>query len=111
MSDTPVAGAERPDVPPLPEGQRIKTFVVLQIFFLLLSPLCGGFHYKMWSMLDTALLIGSIGITALVPVLESRRERSLTLRIAIVLYLAAIADMSINVLVSGWLGWQALGLD
>lgn len=94
-----------------PESQRIRLFVTIQIMFLIISPLCGGFHYKMWSMLDTALLIGSLGITALVPVLESRTARSLTMRAAITLYLLALADMCVNVLISGWIGWGVLNMD
>ena len=95
----------------LPEFQRLRIFIGIQVFFLILSPFCGGFHYRTWSMLDTALMIGSIGVTALVPVLETRKARSITLRIAIVIYLAAIIDMSVNVLVSGWLGWKPFRID
>ena len=95
----------------LPEIQRIKVFVGIQILFLILSPFCGGFHYKIWSMLDTALMIASIGITALVPVLETKRARAITLKIAILIYLAAIIDMSVNVLVSGWIGWKPFDFD
>jgi hypothetical protein len=41
----------------------IKIFITLQMFFLVVSIFTGGFHFKLWSMLDTALLIQSIGIT------------------------------------------------
>lgn len=44
---------------------RMKAFLWIQILFLLASPLTGGFHFKMWSMLDTSLLLLSIGITNL----------------------------------------------
>ncbi len=93
------------------ETTRTNTFLIIQVLFLLVSPLTGGFHYKMWSMLDTALLIASIGITALVPVMETQRGRSLVLKLAIVLYVLAIIDMSVNVLISGWVGWNPPHLD
>ena len=93
------------------EVSRIKTFVVIQFFFLLVSPLAGGFHYKMWSMLDTALLLASIGITGLAVVLETKAARRLIMKIAITLYVAGIIDMSLNVLISGWVGWKKLPFD
>ena len=47
----------------------------------------GGFQFKLWSMLDTALLIQSIGVTGLVLVLEEARLRRLAFRAAVILYL------------------------
>lgn len=93
------------------EITRVKTFVLIQFFFLLVSPLAGGFHYAMWSMLDTALLLACIGITGLAVVLETQAARKLVMKTAITLYVAGIADMSLNVLVSGWVGWKAFQLD
>jgi hypothetical protein len=43
----------------------------------------------------------------LVVVLEEARLRRLAFRVAIVLYLLAVPDMGINVLISGVVGWRA----
>ena len=83
-----------------------KIFVGIQIGFLLLSVFTGGFQFKLWSMLDSALLIQSIGVTALVFVLDEEKLRRLAFRVAVVLYLLGILDMGINVLISGVVGWQ-----
>lgn len=92
-----------------PESSRVRGFLVAQILFLAISPLAGGFRFASWSMLDTALLIGSLGVTALVPALEHSRERRWAMRGAIALYLLAIADMCVNVVISGRVGWRAIG--
>ena len=84
----------------------MKIFLGIQIGFLLLSVLTGGFQFKLWSMLDSALLIQSIGVTALVFVLEEGKPRGLAFRAAIVLYLLGVLDMGVNVLISGVVGWQ-----
>jgi len=68
----------------------------------------GGFHFKLWSMLDTALLIQSIGVTGLVVVIEEAKWRRLAFRAAIILYLLGLVDMGVNVLVSGVVGWKAV---
>lgn len=81
-------------------------FVGIQIGFLLLSVVTGGFQFKLWSMLDSALLIQSIGVTALVFVLDEEKLRRLAFRVAVVLYLLGLLDMGINVLISGVVGWQ-----
>jgi hypothetical protein len=52
-------------------------------------------------MLDIALLIESIGITSLILVLDEARHRHLAFKTAVVLYLIALLDMGINVLISG----------
>jgi hypothetical protein len=57
-------------------------------------------------LLDTALMIQSIGVTALVVVLEEARHRRLALKVAIVLYQLAVLDMGINVCISGVVGWK-----
>jgi hypothetical protein len=88
------------------ELTRVKMFLGIQAFFLAVSVFTGGFHFKLWSMLDTALMIQSIGITALVLVLEEARHRRLAFKAAIVLYLLAVLDMAINVCVSGVVGWK-----
>jgi hypothetical protein len=90
------------------ETTRVKVFIWLQLFFLFVSIFTGGFHYKLWSMLDSALLIQSIGITGLVVVLDQPRLRRLAFTTAIILYLLALVDMGINVLVSGVVGWHAI---
>lgn len=88
------------------EVGRVKIFLSIQAFFLMVSVFTGGFHFALWSMFDTALMIQSIGITALVIVLEEARLRRLAFKTAIVLYLVAILDMGINVLISGVVGWK-----
>jgi len=50
-------------VVPEREVKRIITLIVLQVLFLAISPLTGGLHYKMWSMLDGAILVLCIGLT------------------------------------------------
>ena len=85
---------------------RVKLFIGIQTLFLLLSVFTGGFNFKLWSMLDTALLIQSIGITGLVVVLEEARLRRLAFKVAIILYLLGLVDMGINVLISGVVGWK-----
>lgn len=89
------------------ELTRVKIFLGIQAFFLVVSVFTGGFNFKLWSMLDTALMIQSIGVTALVVVLEEARHRRLAFRVAILLYLLAVLDMGINVCVSGVVGWRA----
>jgi hypothetical protein len=88
------------------ELTRVKIFLGIQAFFLVLSVFTGGFNFKLWSMLDTALMIQSIGVTALVVVLEDQRHRRLAFKVAIVLYLLAVLDMGINVCISGIVGWR-----
>src|SRR5262245_49331551 len=90
------------------EVTRVKLFIGIQAFFLVVSIFTGGFHFKLWSMLDTALLIQSIGITGLVVVIEEARWRRIAFKAAIILYLLALVDMGINVLVSGVVGWKAM---
>lgn len=88
------------------ELTRVKIFLGIQAFFLVVSVFTGGFNFKLWSMLDTALMIQSIGVTALVVVLEEARHRKLAFKAAILLYLLAVLDMGINVLISGIVGWK-----
>ena len=45
-------------------------------------------------------------ITALVLVLDEARLRRVAFKVAIILYLAAVLDMGVNVLVSGVVGWK-----
>jgi hypothetical protein len=90
------------------EVTRVKVFIWLQLFFLFVSIFTGGFHYKLWSMLDSALLIQSIGITGLVVVLDHARLRRIAFMTAIIIYLLALVDMGINVLISGVVGWHTI---
>lgn len=92
------------------EHVRTLIFLGIQLFFLVLSPWAGGFHNKLWSMLDSALLVGAIGITGLVFVLEGPKARRFAFRVGLALYVLAIIDMSINILLTGWLGWKKVGL-
>ena len=104
---TPLFPAEPDHKPQISdELTRVKIFLGIQAFFLLLSVFTGGFNFKLWSMLDTALMIQSIGVTALVVVLEEARHRRLAFKAAIVLYLLAVLDMGINVCISGVVGWK-----
>jgi hypothetical protein len=105
-SSTPAAGRTEPPTPPADEVGRVKIFLGIQAFFLLVSVFTGGFHFALWSMLDTALMIQSIGVTALVLVLDEARLRRLAFKAAIILYLLAVLDMGINVLISGVVGWK-----
>ncbi len=100
--------AEEPRLanPIVDEVVRVKIFLAIQGFFLLVSVFTGGFHFAVWSMLDTALMIQSIGVTALVLVLEEAWLRRLAFRTSIVLYLLAVLDMGVNVLISGVVGWK-----
>ncbi len=88
------------------ELTRVKIFLGIQAFFLAVSVFTGGFNFKLWSMLDTALMIQSIGVTALVVVLEEAKHRRLAFKVAIILYLLAVLDMGINVCISGVVGWK-----
>ena len=88
------------------ELTRFKAFLGIQFLFLLASPLAGGFHYKLWSMMDTALLTLSIGLSALAFVLETPKGRRLIFRVAALLYVLGVVDMAINILLSGVLGWR-----
>jgi hypothetical protein len=103
---------DQPPAPPpfVDELTRVKIFLGIQAFFLVISVFTGGFNFKLWSMLDTALMIQSIGVTALVVVLEEARQRRLAFKLAIVLYLLAVLDMGINVCISGVVGWRASGV-
>lgn len=92
------------------ELARLKAFIFIQILFLGMSPFAGGFHYKLWSMLDTSLLVLSIGITALAFVVETRQSRRTIFRAAAVIYICSIIDMSVNILISGVVGWKGGGV-
>src|SRR5947207_13189782 len=81
------------------ELTRVKIFLGIQAFFMVVSVFTGGFHFKLWSMLDTALLIQSIGVTSLVLVLEGARLRRLAFNTAIIIYLLGLVDLGINVLI------------
>src|SRR5438876_10179323 len=86
-----------PTRPVADEVTRVKLFIGIQAFFLVVSVFTGGFHFKLWSMLDTALLIQSIGVTGLVVVLEEAKWRRIAFKAAIILYLLGLVDMGINV--------------
>jgi hypothetical protein len=92
------------------ESERNRTiiFILIQVFFLAVSPVAGGFHYKLWSMLDSAILVISIGLTGLLFVLESRAMRKKLFALAVVLYVAGVIDISLNILLSGVTGWGDL---
>jgi hypothetical protein len=90
------------------EMQRYQIFVGIQNFFLVISLITGGFNFKVWSMLDTSILIISIGVTGLLFVLETTKLRQAIFYASIILYLLAVVDMAINILISGAVGWGEL---
>jgi hypothetical protein len=90
------------------EIQRYQIFVGIQIFFLVISLITGGFNFKVWSMLDTSILIISIGVTGLLFILDNTKLRQAIFYVSIVLYLLAVIDMAINILISGAVGWGGL---
>ena len=87
------------------EMQRYQIFVGIQVFFLVISLITGGFNFKVWSMLDTSILIVSIGVTGLLFILDNTKLRQTIFYVSIVLYLLAVVDMAINILISGAVGW------
>ena len=90
------------------ETQRYYIFVGIQLFFLVISLITGGFNFKVWSMLDTAILIVSIGVTGLLFILDNTKLRQTIFYASIVLYLLAVLDMALNILISGAVGWREL---
>ena len=90
------------------EMQRYQIFVGIQVFFLIISLITGGFNFKVWSMLDTSILIISIGVTGLLFVLEDSKLRKIIFHASIFLYLLAVLDMALNILISGAVGWGDL---
>ena len=107
MTDTNVTNVS--DLPASQlETQRYLIFVGIQVFFLVISLITGGFNFKVWSMLDTSILIISIGVTGLLFILDNPQLRSIIFYTSIVLYLLAVIDMAVNILVSGAVGWGRL---
>lgn len=90
------------------EVTRATVLLAMQVLSLMFSPLAGGFHRTTWSMLDSALLVLAIGVTSLIYVIDSAYYRRIALYTAIAFYMLAIVDMSINILLTGWLGWVDL---
>lgn len=108
MTDTNLTNASGSES--VPQGsrvemQRYQIFVGIQVFFLVVSLITGGFNFKVWSMLDTSILIISIGVTGLLFVLENTKIREAIFYTSIVLYLLAVFDMALNILISGAVGW------
>ena len=89
----------------LSEVQRYQTFVWIQVFFLGVSVFAGGFNFAVWSMLDTSLLIVAIGVAGLLFVVDDTALRRKIFHTTVILYLLAVLDMAINVLISGSVGW------
>jgi hypothetical protein len=90
------------------ETQRHLVFVGIQVFFLIVSLITGGFNFKVWSMLDTSILIISLGVTGLLFVLDNPKVRQSIFYAAVILYLLAVLDMAVNILISGAIGWGQL---
>jgi hypothetical protein len=84
---------------------RTTFFLGMQILCLIFSPLAGGFNRTVWSMLDSALLVLAIGVTSLIYVIDSPNFRRTALYAAIAIYVLAIVDMSVNILITGLVGW------
>lgn len=112
IPQTPPATAKPPtppgDEPTKVELARFKAFLFIQFLFLGASPLAGGFHFSIWTMLDTSLLVLAIGMSALAFVLESKNGRRLVFRIGATLYALGVMDMAINILLSGVYGWKGV---
>lgn len=87
------------------EIQRYQIFVWIQVFFLAISLITGGFNFTVWSMLDSSILIVSIGVSGLLFVMDEVKFRKNIFNVAIVLYLLAVLDMAVNILISGSVGW------
>jgi|FLOH01.1.fsa_nt_gi hypothetical protein len=106
MSDSPAAfvGEE----PSRVELARFKAFIFIQVLFLGASGLTGGFHFKLWSMLDTSLLVLSLGMSALAFVIETRSGRRFIFRAAALMYVLGVIDMAVNILISGVVGWKQI---
>ena len=110
MSENNPSNAVQPTDPPTQpisrsEFQRYQTFVWIQIFFLGVSVITGGFNFKVWSMLDSSILIISIGVSSLLFVLDETKLRKTIFYTSIVLYLMGVLDMAVNILISGSVGW------
>ncbi|MHC4380446.1 MAG: hypothetical protein ACYSU1_05085 [Planctomycetota bacterium] len=90
------------------ESVRFKAFIGIQLLFLGASPLAGGFQYKWWSMMDTSLLVLSIGMSTLAFVLETPAGRRAVFRAAAMLYVVGVLDMAANILLSGVYGWKGV---
>ena len=107
--DNPTPPAPEKDLHPSgmtqSEVQRYQTFVWIQIFFLGVSVFAGGFNFTVWSMLDSSILVVSIGVASLLFVVDEAPLRRKVFYTTVILYLVAILDMAINILVSGSLGW------
>ncbi len=88
------------------ENQKYGIFVGIQIFFLVVSLITGGFNFTVWSMLDSSILIVSIGVSGLLFVIDETRLRKAIFYISIILYLLAVLDMAVNILISGSVGWN-----
>jgi len=86
------------------ELARFKTFITIQVIFLVASQLAGGLRFRPWSSLDSAILVLSIGMSGLAFVLETFKARRLILNIAAVCYLLGVLDMAINISIFGVLG-------
>lgn len=87
------------------EVTRTTVLLGMELFFLMMSPLSGGFNNKVWSILDSAILVLAIGVTSLIYILESPEYRRIALYTAMTLYILGIIDMSLNILITGWIGW------
>ena len=107
MTESNLTNASAPQGARL-EMRRYQIFVGIQIFFLVISLITGGFNFKVWSMLDTSILIISTGVTGLLFVLENTKLRQSIFYAAIILYLLAVVDMAVNILISGAVGWGEL---
>ena len=111
MAETNLTDVSKEEAAPQPsrlEMQRYQIFVGIQIFFLVISLITGGFNFKVWSMLDTSILIISIGVTGLLFILDNTKLRQTIFYTSIVLYLLAVLDMALNILISGAVGWGDL---
>lgn len=104
METDPQLNEVQVEEPSARELSRFKTFITIQVIFLLFSPFAGGLRFRPWSSLDSAILVLSIGMSGLAFVLETFKGRRLILNIAAVFYLLGVLDMAMNISLFGVLG-------
>ncbi|PCJ52811.1 MAG: hypothetical protein COA70_11560 [Planctomycetota bacterium] len=107
-NDTPTVPPPPVDEPTRVELTRFRAFLFIQVLFLCASPITGGFHFSIWTMLDTSFLVLSIGMSALAFVLETKAGRRRVFRLGAALYTLGVLDMAVNILISGAYGWKGI---
>ena len=76
---------------------RVLVFLGIQGAFLFMSLFTGRFYTRVWSHLDSVLLLLSMGMTGMWFGLESEKRRKLVFRAALLFYVLAVLDMCLNI--------------